>query len=48
MVDSECIVGPIFEYVESKNTPALHWKNESPFAEKYLAYFEQEWDKVNR
>lgn len=47
MVDSECIVGPIFEYVESKNTPALHLKNESPFAEKYLAYFEQEWDKVN-
>lgn len=43
MVDSECIVGPVFEYVESKNTPALHLKNESPFAEKYLAYFEQEW-----
>lgn len=47
MVDSECIVGPVFEYVESKNTPALHLKNESPFAEKYLAYFEQEWNAPN-
>ena len=44
MVDSECIVGPVFEKVESKNTPALHLKNESPFAEKYVAYFEQEWN----
>ena len=47
MVDSECIVGPVFENVESKNTPALHLKNESPFAEKYVAYFEQEWNALN-
>ena len=47
MVDSECIVGPVFEKVESKNTPALHLKNESPFAEKYVAYFEQEWNALN-
>lgn len=47
MVDSECIVGPVFENVESKNTPALHLKNESPFAEKYIAYFEQEWEKLD-
>ena len=47
MVDSECIVGPVFENVESKNTPALHLKNESPFAEKYIAYFEQEWKKLD-
>lgn len=47
MVDSECIVGPVFENVESKNTPALHLKIESPFAEKYVAYFEQEWNALN-
>lgn len=47
MVDSECIVGPVFEYVESKNTPALHLKNESPFAERYLAYFDQEWNAIH-
>ena len=47
MVDSECIVGPVFENVESKNTPALHLKNESPFAEKYVAYFEQEWKALD-
>lgn len=47
MVDSECIVGPVFEKVESKNTPALHLKNESPFAEKYIAYFEQEWETLD-
>ena len=46
MVDSECIVGPVFENVESKNTPALHLKNESPFAEKYVAYFDQEWNSI--
>lgn len=47
MVDSECIVGPVFENVESKNTPALHLKIESPFAEKYVAYFDQEWNAIN-
>ena len=46
-VDSECIVGPVFENVESKNTPALHLKNESPFAEKYVTYFEQEWNALD-
>lgn len=47
MVDNTCIVGPVFEKVESKYTPALHLKNESPFAEKYIAYFEQEWKKLD-
>lgn len=44
MVDDECILGPVFPNVSSKFTPALYLKSKSPFAEKYLDYFENEWD----
>ena len=47
MVDSTCIVGPVFEKVESKYTPALHLQKDSPFAEKYIEHFEQEWGKID-
>lgn len=43
MVDEECIIGPVFPDVSSKFTPALHLLNNSPFAEKYLKYFNDEW-----
>mgnify|MGYP006305509813 FL=1 len=42
-VDDECIVGPVFPKVQSKYTPALYIKNKSPFAKKYLKYFNDEW-----
>jgi len=42
-VDDECIVGPVFPELESKYTPALHLRNSSPIADKYLKYFENEW-----
>lgn len=45
-VDDECIVGPVFLEIESKYTPALHLKNKSPFAEKYLRYFDTEWNNA--
>lgn len=44
-VDDKCIVGPVFPEVESKYTPALFLRNSSPMADKYLTYFEYEWDK---
>ena len=47
MVDSTCIVGPVFEKVESKYTPALHLKKDSPFAVKYLEHFDEEWKALD-
>lgn len=46
-VDDKCIVGPVFPNVESKYTPALLLKSSSPIANKYLEYFDDEWDKAN-
>jgi len=45
-VDDKCIVGPVFPELESKYTPALFLRNSSPIADKYLAYFEYEWNKA--
>jgi len=42
-VDNESIVGPIFPGVRSKNTPAIHLKNDSAFVKYYLKYFKDEW-----
>ena len=45
-VDDKCIVGPVFPKVESKYTPALYLRNSSPMADKYLTYFDYEWDRA--
>ena len=45
-IDDKCIVGPVFPEVESKYTPALFLQNSSPMADKYLTYFEYEWDRA--
>lgn len=45
-VDDKCIVGPVFPELESKYTPALFLRNSSPIADKYLIYFENEWNKA--
>lgn len=42
-IDDESIVGPIFPGVRSKNTPAIHLKNDSAFVKNYLEYFREEW-----
>lgn len=47
IVDNKCIVGPVFENVESKNTPALHLDNESPFAVNYIEHFDEEWKSLD-
>lgn len=41
--EKECIVGPIFPNVASEHTPAIHLKNNSPYAEYYLKFFEETW-----
>lgn len=45
-VDDTCIVGPVFPLLESKNTPALHLRNNSPIAKEYIKYFDEEWEKA--
>ena len=45
IIDKECIVGPVFPTVSSKDTPSIHLYTDSPFAEKYTTYFESEWEK---
>lgn len=44
--DEECFVGPVFPGKSSRETPALHMRNESEFAKKYIEYFNNEWDKA--
>jgi len=45
-VDDKCIVGPVFPELESKYTPALYLHNSSPLADKYLTYFNDEWNRT--
>ena len=41
--DDECLVGPIFRNVASKDCPAIHVEATSPFVHHYLKFFEDEW-----
>lgn len=44
LTDDDCIVGPMFPGVSSKNTPSIYVEASSPFAKTYLDYFEDEWN----
>jgi len=41
--DNECIVGPKFPDLESRNTPSVHTSSDGNFAGPYIQYFESEW-----
>jgi len=43
VVDDECIIGPVLTGLSSRNTPAIYLSSDSPYAKKYLEYFEREW-----
>ena len=45
LVDRQSIVGPSFPHVSSKFSPAIHLRAGSSFAERYLEYFDREWEK---
>ena len=47
-IDDTSIIGPVFPEVESKYTPAMHLKNTSPIAIKYIDYFETEWKEAKK
>lgn len=44
--DDIIIVGPVFQEVESKNSPAIHLRISSPYAKKYLDYFLWVWNNA--
>jgi len=46
LFDNECLLGPIFPKLESKDTPTLQASSSSEFSEQYLEYFEDEWEKA--
>jgi len=41
--DDYCLLGPIFDNLESKSTPALAMDTNSEYAQKYLNYFNHQW-----
>ena len=47
-VDDECLVGPVFPKVSSKDSPCVHLTVKSDYARKYLDYFDAEWDKATK
>lgn len=45
VVDKECILGPIFTDISSKDTGAIHfYDKDSVYAKQYMAYFEKVWE----
>jgi hypothetical protein len=44
--DEECLVGPIFPHISSKNSPAIYTDIKSIYVAPYLEYFEHEWEKA--
>lgn len=48
IVDDECLLGPVFPHVSSKDTPCIQIKSESVYAKKYLDYFNEEWKNANK
>lgn len=42
-IDDDVLVGPVFDNVLSRNTPAVHTSSGSSLAQSYLNHFEAEW-----
>lgn len=45
--DDDCLLGPVFPDVVSKDSPAVHTLKKSSFAKPYIEYFESEWGNAN-
>jgi hypothetical protein len=42
-VDDDILVGPVFQNLKSRNTPAVHTATGSALAQSYLNHFEDDW-----
>jgi hypothetical protein len=47
VTDDKCLIGPCFPDIKSKDTPCIDIDVNSPYSEKYLDYFENEWNNAN-
>lgn len=43
IADEDCLIGPVFPGISSKDSPAIHTTRKSEFAKPYLDYFKKEW-----
>jgi hypothetical protein len=46
-VDNECLFGPVFSFVKSKDSPTIHADADSALVVAYLQYFENEWTQAS-
>jgi hypothetical protein len=46
VIDDECLIGPVLPPLPSRHTPAIYVSNDSPYAKKYLEYFDREWQEA--
>lgn len=47
-VDDECLLGPVFPTLSSKDSPCIQISVQSSFATPYLNYFENEWNQADK
>jgi hypothetical protein len=43
IADNECLVGPIFPNISSKDSPAIYTDKSSVYVKPYIKYFKAEW-----
>lgn len=46
--DNNCLVGPIFPHIASKDCPAIFTDKDSVFVSPYLKHFEDEWERASQ
>lgn len=46
LCDKECLIGPIFTNLESRDTPTLDMSYDGEYASKYIKYFDNEWNNA--
>jgi len=44
-LDADCLVGPIFPKIKSRDSPTIHVHSDSPLVAEYLNYFTELWNE---
>jgi hypothetical protein len=47
-IDDECLFGPIFTHVNSKDSPTIHASVNSALVAQYIQHIENEWTKASK
>jgi hypothetical protein len=48
MIDEECLVGPVFPHLQSKDSPTIHVATSSAFVAAYLEALENDWNAASQ